>query len=40
MPQQQIQKQQVKSSTKRTGTNADAPTVNSKIAKLWFGGQS
>jgi hypothetical protein len=40
MPQQQIQRQTRKSPGKRTAPATDAPTVNSKIAKLWFGGQS
>jgi hypothetical protein len=41
MPQQQVQARKSATATKRPPvTPADAPTVNSKIAKLWFGGQS
>jgi hypothetical protein len=39
MPQQQIQKQ-TRKAPRDTRVQTDAPTVNSKIAKLWFGGQS
>lgn len=39
MAQQQVQKQ-VRKPSRPSGTPADAPTVNQKIAKLWFGKDS
>lgn len=40
MPQQQMKVRKSATIKRTPATPADAPTVNSKIAKLWFGGQS